>query len=171
VTDATSPDDAARLRQLAVALHDLSRAVRQEQGDQAGGLPRLPPTADAVMRYVDQHPGTSVGGAAAALGLRQSNVSAAVRGLAGRGLVERVADAADRRVARLHPTARARSRRGTVEDAWAQTLGSALARLDPADAAAVRAAAGPLARLAGQTRAPAAREDDGGAGPAAGAVR
>lgn len=148
MTDA-STDATHALRQLASALHDLSRAVRREQDSEAGGLP---PTEFEVMRYVDRHPGTSVGGAAEALGLRQSNVSAAVRGLAGRGLVERVADAADRRVARLHPTPLARRRRETVEQAWARTLETALSRLDPADAAAVRDAAGPLARLAGAVR-------------------
>lgn len=151
MTDA-STDATHALRQLASALHDLSRAVRREQDSEAGGLPGLPPTEFEVMRYVDRHPGTSVGGAAEALGLRQSNVSAAVRGLAGRGLVERVADAADRRVARLHPTPLARRRRETVEQAWARTLETALSRLDPADAAAVRDAAGPLARLAGAVR-------------------
>lgn len=140
------------LRVLAVALHDLSRTVRQAQGTATGGFPRLPPTEFEVMRYVDAHPGTSVGGAAAALDLRQSNVSAAVRGLAERGLVERTPDEDDRRVTRLHPTPLARRRRDPVELGWATTLGTALADLDPADAAAIRRAAAPLARLANRTR-------------------
>ncbi|MCG7288361.1 MarR family winged helix-turn-helix transcriptional regulator [Cellulomonas sp. ACRRI] len=153
--DDAGPDDAGPddLRLLAVALHDLSRAVRQAQGAQPGGPARLPPTEFEVMRYVDAHPGTSVGGAAAALELRQSNVSAAVRGLVARGLVERATDAGDRRVTRLHPTPLARERREPVEAGWARTLGAALAGLPAQDAAAVRRAAGPLARLAAQTRA------------------
>jgi DNA-binding MarR family transcriptional regulator len=155
VTGATPADDAGTddLRVLAVALHDLSRAVRQAQGALAAGPAPLPPTEFEVMRYVDAHPGTSVGGAAAALDLRQSNVSAAVRGLVGRGLVERATDGGDRRVTRLHPTPLARARREPVEEGWARTLGAALAGLPAADAAAVRRAAGPLARLAARTRA------------------
>jgi len=154
VTGTPATDDGADdLRVLAGALHDLSRAVRQAQGRQEGARPPLPPTEFEVMRYVDAHPGTSVGAAAAALDLRQSNVSAAVRGLVARGLVERAPDATDRRVTRLQPTPLARERREPVEAAWARTLGAALAALPAADAAAVRRAAGPLARLAGQTRA------------------
>lgn len=155
MTDATPHDhpgpDGQDLRVLAVALHDLARGVRLAQGD-AAGLPPLPPTEFEVMRYVDAHPGSSVGGVAAALDLRQSNVSAAVRGLADRGLVERRSDADDRRVTRLHPTPLAAERRDPVERAWATTLGEALATLDPADAATIRAAAGPLARLAARAR-------------------
>lgn len=146
--DGAATDAADDLRVLAVALHDLSRAVRRAEGAQDGGLPPLPPTEFEVMRYVDAHPGTSVGGVAAGLDLRQSNVSAAVRGLVARGLVERAADEGDRRVTRLHPTPHARERREPVEAGWARTLGAALAGLPPADAAAVRRAAGPLARLA-----------------------
>jgi DNA-binding MarR family transcriptional regulator len=139
------------LRVLAVALHDLSRAVRRAEGAHEGGLPPLPPTEFEVMRYVDAHPGASVGGVAAGLRLRQSNVSAAVRGLVARGLVERAADADDRRVTRLHPTPHARERRQPVEAGWARTLGAALADLPAADAEAVRRAAAPLARLAART--------------------
>jgi DNA-binding MarR family transcriptional regulator len=164
VTDATA--DADDLRRLAVALHDLSRTVRQAQSTQPGP-PRLPPTEFELMRYVAAHPGTSVGAAAEGLDLRQSNVSAAVRGLVARGLVERAPDAADRRVTRLRPTELAEQHKDPVESGWARTLGAALAHLDPEDAAAVRAAAGPLSRLAEHTRAPAARHEgagDGGVG-------
>nr|WP_277344652.1 MarR family winged helix-turn-helix transcriptional regulator [Cellulomonas sp. IC4_254] len=121
----------------------------------------MPPTEFEVMRYVDAHPGTSVGGVAAGLDLRQSNVSAAVRGLVGRGLVERAADAGDRRVTRLHPTPHARERREPVEAGWARTLGAALADLPAADADAVRRAAAPLARLAARTRAAGERDGAG----------
>jgi DNA-binding MarR family transcriptional regulator len=150
VTDATA--DADDLRRLAVALHDLSRTVRQAQSTQPGP-PRLPPTEFELMRYVAAHPGTSVGAAAEGLDLRQSNVSAAVRGLVARGLVERAPDAADRRVTRLRPTELAEQHKDPVESGWARTLGAALAHLDPEDAAAVRAAASPLSRLA-EARAP-----------------
>lgn len=149
MTDATADD----LRELAVALHDLSRAVRQAQGTQ-DGPPRLPPTEFEVLRYVAARPGTSVGGVAAALDLRQSNVSAAVRGLVARGLVERAADPDDGRVTRLRPTALAERHKDPVEEGWGRTLAAALAGLSRADAAAVRAAAGPLTRLAARTRTP-----------------
>jgi DNA-binding MarR family transcriptional regulator len=159
VSEATAPDD---LRVLAVAIQDLARAVRQSES----GPPRLPATELEIIRYVDAHPGTSVGGVAEALGLQQSNVSAAVRGLVARGLVERTADPEDRRVARLRSTAVAGRNREVVETGWAQWLGSALGELDDADAAAVRAAAAPLARLAAHARGPALRggPGDGAAG-------
>lgn len=167
VTDATAADDAPDddLRRLAVALHDLSRAVRQAQSAQ-DGPPRLPPTEFEVLRHVAAHPGASVGGTAAALDLRQSNVSAAVRGLVTRGLVERAADPADARVARLRPTDLAERYKDPVEAGWARALAAALAHLSPDDAAAVRRAADPLARLAVHTRTPppAGRTGAGGGG-------
>lgn len=169
VSDATVPDAPVRgaaapddLRVLAVAIQDLARAVRQSES----GPPRLPATELEVIRFVDAHPGSSVGAVAEALGLQQSNVSAAVRGLVARGLVERTADADDRRVARLRSTDLAARNREVVETGWAHWLGTALARLGPEDAAALHAAAGPLARLAAHARGPALRggPGDGAAG-------
>lgn len=159
VSDATEPDD---LRVLAVAIQDLARAVRQSES----GPPRLPATELEIIRYVDAHPGSSVGAVAEALGLQQSNVSAAVRGLVERGLVERTADADDRRVARLRSTALAGRNREVVETGWSRWLQTALAELGTDDAAAVHAAAGPLARLAAHARGPALRggPGDGAAG-------
>lgn len=137
----------AALRRLGSVVHDLSWALRHaepptEDDDQ------LPPTEFQIMRFLDRRPSSSVGEVARGLGLRQSNASTAVRGLIARGLVEKHPDPADRRVVRLTTTPRSAGRREPVEASWAATLESALAELDDADAAAIRAAVGPLSVLA-----------------------
>lgn len=144
---AAAPEGVADLRSLGSALHDLSWALRHAEPAPAGDFDQLPPTEFQIMRFLDRHPGAAVGEVARGLGLHQSNASTAVRGLIARGLVERRADAADRRVTRLTTTRRSASRREPVEASWGQSLAAALALLDAADAAAVRSAAGPLTRL------------------------
>jgi DNA-binding MarR family transcriptional regulator len=140
-------DDADDLLRLGSALHDLSWALRHaEPVLEADG--QLPPTEFQIMRFLDRNPAASVGDVARGLGLRQSNVSAAVRGLVGRGLVERHADPVDRRITRLATTVLSAGRREPVEASWATTLDAALAGLDRTDAVAVRAAVEPLTRLA-----------------------
>jgi DNA-binding MarR family transcriptional regulator len=150
-------DDADLLRRLGSVLHDLSWAVRQigegGQTDDDGSPHPLPPTEFEVMRHVDRHPGASVGAVAQALALRQSNVSAAVRGLVERGLLRREADPQDRRVTRLVATEHAARRREPVEQGWSRTLADALDALPPADAALVREAVDPLERLVAVLRA------------------
>lgn len=74
-------------------------------------------------------PGRSVSEVASAVALQPSNVSAAVRGLCGRGLLEKRADPADRRVSLLHPTARAADDRDAIEDVVIRTVSTALAEL------------------------------------------
>lgn len=162
-------EDVDLLRRLGSVLHDLSWAVRQvgerDQTESDGGPhPPLPPTEFEVMRYVDRHPGASVGAVAQALALRQSNVSAAVRGLVERGLVGREVDPQDRRITRLVATAHAARRREPVEQGWSRSLADALDALPAADAALVRDAVEPLERLVDVLRdpAPAGRPGQGG---------
>ncbi|HEY0188288.1 MAG TPA: MarR family winged helix-turn-helix transcriptional regulator [Cellulomonas sp.] len=153
------PHDAAAddlLRRLGAALHDLSWAVRQVDDD-GSDLPPLPPTEFEVMRYVDRHPGASVGQVAHGLTLRQNNVSAAVRGLLERDLVSREADPDDRRVTRLTATALAGQHRAPIEQGWSRVLADALSVLPGEDDQAVRDAVAPLERLAEVLRAGAAR--------------
>ncbi|HEY0217579.1 MAG TPA: MarR family winged helix-turn-helix transcriptional regulator [Cellulomonas sp.] len=140
-------DDADDLRRLGVALHDLAWVLRRAEPP-AAGFDQLPPTEFQIMRFLDRHPGASVGEVARGLGLQQSNASTATRGLVERGLVGRQPDPVDRRVARLRTTARSAERREPVEASWGNTLDAGLAELDADDADAVRAAVEPLARLA-----------------------
>lgn len=151
---AAGPADAAAARaepaaatgDLAVALHQVARAIRT--APQAAGIDLLPPTELDVMRVVASHPGVSVGDAATMLRLRPSNVSAAIRALVARGLVLREPDLHDGRVIRLRATAKAMRHRGLIEAVWTDDLERALVLLEPADLAALLAAADPLARLA-----------------------
>lgn len=138
------------LRRLAVAVQDLAWAVDRTKPARPdlGWIEPLPPTELQVVRYVSRHEGASVGVVAAALGLQQSNVSTAVRGLARRGLVDRERDPADRRVTRLRATARSAAHRDPVEGGWARSLAEALAGQPAADRRAVLAAVEPLRRLA-----------------------
>lgn len=137
----------AALRRLGSVVHDLAWVLRHAE-PAAGGDDQLPPTEFQVVRYLDRHPGSSVGELARGLGLRQSNASTAVRALIDRGLVARHPDEDDRRVVRLTTTARSADRRAPVEASWAETLEQALGELSAEDASAVRAAIGPLERLA-----------------------
>lgn len=150
-------DEADRAGGLAVALHEVARAIRT--APQAAGIDVLPPTELDVMRVVAGRPGVSVGDAAAMLRLRPSNVSAAIRALVARGLVLREPDPRDGRVIRLRATARAMRHRGLIEAVWTEDLARAFALVAPEDRAALLAVAEPLARLA------AALDSTRGAGP------
>jgi DNA-binding MarR family transcriptional regulator len=77
-----------------------------------------------VMRYVDRHPGTSPTAVAAATGLQRSNLSRALRDLEAKGMVQRTADAADARQARLEPTARAAANLQRLRANWSRLLNS-----------------------------------------------
>jgi DNA-binding MarR family transcriptional regulator len=109
-------------KDLAVTLFDLAWLLPRTVGaaDDAGEA--LPLSELEVMRLLVRHPGLSVNDVAAELGLRPSNVSAAVRSLAERGLIERRRDEGDARIARLHPTAEAIARRDRREAAWGAEL-------------------------------------------------
>jgi DNA-binding MarR family transcriptional regulator len=140
---------AARSRELAVALHDISWLLARKLDPWAQeGLEPLPPTELEVMRLLARAPGLSVGEAARELGLQPSNASAAIRGLLARGLLKRTPDGRDGRIFRLTPTAQAQSVRRRYEGAWGELLRAQLARLPPEDAAQLLGAADSLRALA-----------------------
>jgi DNA-binding MarR family transcriptional regulator len=140
---------AARVRDLAVALHDLAWAVPHKFDPWAEvGLDELPPSELEVMRLLVRAPGLSVGEVAVELGLQPSNTSATVRALISRGLLERKRDERDGRVSRLAPTARAQAIRRQREEAWGVLLRARLRELNPEDAASLVDAAGALQALA-----------------------
>lgn len=141
----------AALRQLGSVVHDLSWALRHAEPS-TDDDEQLPPTEFQIMRFLDRYPAASVGEVARGLGLRQSNVSTAVRGLIERGLVDKHPDEADRRVVRLTTTARSAGRREPVEASWAAALEQVMTELDDPDVTAIRAAIDPLSRLADALR-------------------
>jgi DNA-binding MarR family transcriptional regulator len=139
--------------ELAAVLHDLAwllpRTVDPE-AEAAAGLDPLPASELEVMRLLVRDPGLSVGSVARALGLQESNVSATVRALIARGLLERRRDPGDGRVARLHPTARAIDIHRRRERAWGAALGARLSELTAAERAALPEAVAVLRALAGR---------------------
>jgi DNA-binding MarR family transcriptional regulator len=141
----------ARTRELAVALHDLVWLLPRTLDPQAeAGLEPLPPSELEVMRLLVRRPGLSVGDVARELGLRQSNASAAIRGLLARQLLERRTDERDSRVTRLAPTAKAQAVRRQREDAWGKLLRAQLARLPAEEVAQLLAAVESLRALAAE---------------------
>lgn len=100
------------------------------------------------MRLLVRRPGLSVNEAAADLGLRPPNLSAAVRSLVARGELERRPDADDGRIVRLHPTRKALSVRAAQEHAWGKALDRVLTDLDPGDRQRLQDAAPALVALA-----------------------
>lgn len=141
---------AARVRDLAVALHDLAWHLPRKFDPWAeAGLDELPASELEVIRLVVRAPGLSVGEVAAELGLQPSNASATIRALIARGLLERKQDGRDGRISRLAPTARAQAIRRQREEAWGVLLRARLRRLQPEDAARLIDATDALQALAG----------------------
>jgi predicted transcriptional regulator len=98
------------------------------------GLPGPPKAVDTrglagqleVMRLLVRRPGPSVNDVARELGLQPSNASTAIRLLIARGTLERQADSADGRVARLYPTPAAYAARDRREYSWGEALSEVL---------------------------------------------
>jgi DNA-binding MarR family transcriptional regulator len=91
----------------------------------------LTPSEGTVMRYLFPHPGALPSEVAFATGLQRSNLSAVLRGLEEKGLVERVSDPEDGRWVRIHPTPRAIDNYALVRREWASAVADA-ADGDPA---------------------------------------
>jgi DNA-binding MarR family transcriptional regulator len=96
----------------------------------------LTPSEGTVMRYLFQHPGALPSQVAAATGLQRSNLSAVLRGLEEKGLIDRVADSEDGRWVRIHPTPRAIANYALVRREWGSAAAAA-AGGDPAVEAAL----------------------------------
>jgi DNA-binding MarR family transcriptional regulator len=142
------PEQDPGAQHLAVALQDLAWLLPRTIGQAELRKDPMPQSELEVMRLLVRRPGLSVGEVAADLGLHAPNVSAAIRALVGRALLERRPAAEDRRVVRLHPTARAIAIRDERERAWGAALDDVLAGLPRRDAAALLRAEPALRRLA-----------------------
>jgi DNA-binding MarR family transcriptional regulator len=119
------------------------RAVRQSfSGDV------LPPAEAELLAFVGRSKGTGVGEAAHALQLASNTVSTLVGRLVEAGLLERRADPADGRVARLHLTSAGAARVRRWRRHRAEVLAQALDTLDEHERTALAAALAPLRRLA-----------------------
>jgi DNA-binding MarR family transcriptional regulator len=91
----------------------------------------LTPSEGTVMRYLFPHPGALASQVASATGLQRSNLSAVLRGLEEKALIERVADPEDGRWVRIHPTTRAIDNYALVRREWGSAVQEA-ADDDPA---------------------------------------
>ena len=114
--------DYATARDLAVVLHDLAWLLPRTVGLEAASRDPLPQSELEVMRLLVRRPGLSVNDVARELGLQASNASTAIRLLIARGALERRADLADGRVARLYPTPDAYAARERRELSWGEAL-------------------------------------------------
>ncbi|WP_280462964.1 MarR family winged helix-turn-helix transcriptional regulator [Nocardia carnea] len=133
-------------RDLPTVLRDLAWTVHRLVPEVAG-VPPLPTTELAVLKQILAAPGITVTELSKQLGMRQSNVSAAVRSLVGRGLVARSVDPDDRRVIRLAPTENAIDARQTIHTVWSGTVQQAMTRLDDDQVDALYSAADALEAL------------------------
>jgi DNA-binding MarR family transcriptional regulator len=140
---------------LAVVLQDLAWLLPRTIGRERDPAHVLPTSELEVMRLLVRRPGLSVNDVAAALRLQPANVSATIRTLEARGLVERRRDPTDGRVVRLTPTPDALAHRRDQEAAWSEALDRALAALPRASEKRLRAAAPALRELVAEL----ARED------------
>jgi DNA-binding MarR family transcriptional regulator len=103
-------------------------------------LSALTDSQGELVRTVRRNPGISVTDAAAELGLVANTVSTLVGQLTERGLLQRTADASDRRVARLTLTESAREQVEAWRDRRAALVTQAIGDLDPDDRDALQAA-------------------------------
>ena len=128
---ASSTDHGADRSDLKVTLRELAWSVHHRAPVRAGVGP-LPTTEMVLLRQVAlETPGATVGELATALGLRQPNVSAALRLLVARGLVFKEPSEHDRRVSRIYATPLGESEHAAIADAWTSGLDSAIAALSP----------------------------------------
>jgi len=127
-------------------LADVILRIARELDPHGAGTPAVVPltgTEALVLRWIDTHRGASPSALAAATRLQRSNLSAALRSLEAKGMVERRPDPSDARSAQLHPTELATSSIARLRAHWASTVRAALG----GDAAAVDGALTLLSRL------------------------
>lgn len=124
----------------------LRRSVRRRTRERMG-VPALPPAQVELLRAVQDSPGIGVAGVARQLRLAENSVSTLVRTAVAQGHLRRSPDPADRRAARLELTDVAHDRLRRWRAVRGEVVDAALARLDPADHAALTAALPALVRL------------------------
>ena len=122
-------DEPADLADLADLVLTVAREIQLRGFGDTGAL-ALTATEGNVMRYIDRHPGSTPRVVAAATGVQPSNLSATLRSLEEKGLIERVVDATDGRSARLRPLPFAAENLERVRASWVAFLGPVLEGVD-----------------------------------------
>ncbi len=135
----TAEDDQAAtqvdLADLAAAVLVLARRLHAAE-QRAEGLVPLSGVEVLVMHHVDRHPGVSPSALAAAVGLKPSNASAAIRALEQKGLLERRRAEGDARCVELWSTARSAENLSSLRAHWRGLLAPHVDDLDSAASAA-----------------------------------
>lgn len=119
-----------KVHEAAKALVELAWWV-QRKGPIRAGFEPLPATERVILGYLEGNERSSVTEVGAALDIKPSNVSAAVRELSARGLVERVADPDDKRKSLLSLTDEARRNKSSIDAAVTGSLEEVLEQLSP----------------------------------------
>jgi DNA-binding MarR family transcriptional regulator len=145
------PTDATRLPALADDLLASMGSIRRSGRRVAARPVELSALTGAqldLVRLVRRRPGVSVTRAADELGLAGNTVSTLVRQLTDAGMLIRLADDSDRRVARLELTDEMARTVGAVRDRRVAVLSAGMAALSPADQARLADAVDVLHTLA-----------------------
>lgn len=125
---ADEPDAGSSRRwDLTVALRELAWTIHRRAPEWAGGP--IPTTEIALLKQVLETPGETVGELSEALGLRQSNASAALRAMDGRGLIVRSPSETDRRIVRVQATRAGEREHKAIAQAWVDSVDVALSDL------------------------------------------
>jgi DNA-binding MarR family transcriptional regulator len=141
----------ALAQDLLAAMGLVRRHVRRLTG-RPWPLSPLTASQSELIRLVRYNPDISVTEAASELGLAANTVSTLVGQLTELGLLRRMPDRHDRRIARLSLTTPAKRQVEAWRDRRAALVTQVLDRLDPADRAALRDALPALSALAEQLR-------------------
>jgi DNA-binding MarR family transcriptional regulator len=131
-------------------LADLVLRVSREidpNGSSALDVVPLTGTEVLVLRWVDMRPGTSPSATAEATALQRSNLSAALRSLVAKGMVDRRADPRDARLVQLFATEQAAANIRVLRAHWAGKLRAALGDVATDDPGRVRDAVALLTRF------------------------
>lgn len=142
--DATVTDEA--LADLADLVLRVSREI-DPNGSSALDVVPLTGTEVLVLRWVDMHPGTSPSATAEATALQRSNLSAALRSLVAKGMVDRRVDPRDARLVQMFATEQAAANIRVLRAHWAGKLRAALSDAAADDPARVADAVALLTRF------------------------
>lgn len=143
----SDPDLRVFAFELGGALSGVHRATRRRVRRELG-LPPLSGAQVELLRLVAQEPGIGVSAAARELNLAGNSVSTLVNQLVAKNYLRREPSPSDRRAAVLNATDTGRERLTRWADERMRQLAEELARLEPEDLDALRAATPALNRLA-----------------------
>jgi DNA-binding MarR family transcriptional regulator len=141
-TDSADLNEAADTFQtLLIGMRRVARRVARRN------LPELPGSERELLNLVAENRGIGVNEAARRMLVSPNTVSTLVRTLCRKGLIERLSDPSDRRVALLHPTAAGMARKHKAARLRAESMVDALLALDEKDRRLVMEAIPAMQRL------------------------